>query len=85
LDATACYAENFDIFCSVVNEFDGEDASSITMLQDIFQDSNELKMLETDSVYIRENFSFSVAVCNKVGNDQKFIVRNNKINQRHSR
>jgi hypothetical protein len=52
------YAENFKIFCSVVNEFDGDDASSITILQDIFQDSNELKVLRTDLAYISANFSF---------------------------
>jgi hypothetical protein len=46
------------IFCSVVNEFEGDDASSVTVLQDIFQDSNELKVLRTDLAYIRENFSF---------------------------
>jgi hypothetical protein len=38
LDATVYYAENFEVFCSVVNEFDGNHASSITILQDIFQD-----------------------------------------------
>jgi hypothetical protein len=38
LDATVYYAEKFEIFCSVVNEFEGDDASSITILQDIFQD-----------------------------------------------
>jgi hypothetical protein len=48
LDATVYYAENFKIFCSVVNEFDRDDASSITMLQDISQDSGELKVLRTD-------------------------------------
>jgi hypothetical protein len=31
LDATVYYAENFEIFCCVVNEFDGDDASSITI------------------------------------------------------
>jgi hypothetical protein len=40
LDTTVCYAENFEIFCSVVNEFGGDVTSSITILQDIFQDSN---------------------------------------------
>jgi hypothetical protein len=55
LDATVYYAENFEIFCSVVNEFDGDYASSITILQDIFQDSNELKVLRTDLAYIRAN------------------------------
>jgi hypothetical protein len=44
--------------CSVVNEFNGDNASSITTLQDIFQDSNELKVLRTDLAYIRANFSF---------------------------
>jgi hypothetical protein len=52
------YAENCVIFCSVVNEFDKDDASSITILQDIFQYSNELKVLKTDLAYIRANFSF---------------------------
>jgi hypothetical protein len=57
LDATVYYAENFGIFCSVVNEFDREDALSITILQDIVQDSNELKVLKTDLAYIRANCS----------------------------
>jgi hypothetical protein len=38
LDATVYYGENFEIFCSVVNEFDVDDASSVTIMQDIFQD-----------------------------------------------
>jgi hypothetical protein len=58
LDAIVYYAENFEIFCSVANEFDGDDATSIATLQDIFQDSNELKVLKTDLAYIRENFKF---------------------------
>jgi hypothetical protein len=58
LDATVYYAENFETFCSVVNEFDGDDASSITMLQYIFQYSNELKVVKTDLAYICANFSF---------------------------
>jgi hypothetical protein len=52
------FEENFEIFCSVVNEFDGDDASSITISQDIFWDSNELKVLTSDLAYIRANFSF---------------------------
>jgi hypothetical protein len=55
LDAIVCYAEKCEIFCSVVNEFDADDATCITILQDIFQDSNELKVLTTDLVYIRTN------------------------------
>jgi hypothetical protein len=83
LDATVYYAENFEIFCSVVNEFDGGDASSVTILQDIFQDSNELKVLKTDLAYIHANFSFLSQSITKVGNDHKFILRNYKRNQRH--
>jgi hypothetical protein len=52
------YVEHFVIFCSVINEFYNDDASSITILQDIFQYSNELKVLKTDLAYIRANFSF---------------------------
>jgi hypothetical protein len=65
----------------VVSELDRDDASSITILQDIFKDSNELKVLETDLVYIHENFSFFVAVYNKTGKSHIFVVRNNKRNQ----
>jgi hypothetical protein len=39
----------------VVNELD---ASCIAILQDIFKDSNVLKVLETDLAYIHANFSF---------------------------
>jgi hypothetical protein len=52
------YAENFEIKCSVVNELDRDDASSIYILQNMFKDSNELKVLKTDLVYIHANFSF---------------------------
>jgi hypothetical protein len=58
LDANVYYTENFEIFCSVINVFDGDDATSITILQDIFQDSNELMVLKPDLSYIRANFSF---------------------------
>jgi hypothetical protein len=58
LDAIEYYAENFESFCSVISEFDRDDASSITILQDIFQDSDELKVLKTDLTCIHENFSF---------------------------
>jgi hypothetical protein len=76
------YAENLEISCSVVNELDRDNASSITILQDIFKDSNELKVLKTDLAYIHANFSF-ITVYNKVGKDHKFVVRNNKGNQQH--
>jgi hypothetical protein len=42
----------------VVNEFDGDYASSVTIFQDIFQNSSESKVLKTDLAYIRANFSF---------------------------
>jgi hypothetical protein len=42
-----------EICCSVVN-----DTSSIAILQDIFKDSNELKVLKTDLAYVHANFSF---------------------------
>jgi hypothetical protein len=43
---------------SVVNEFDRDYASSITILHDTFKDSNEVKVLKTDLSYILANFSF---------------------------
>lgn len=49
----------------------------VAILQEMFNDSNELKILRTD-------FQFSVTINNKAGKDDKFVVRNNKIN-RHSR
>jgi hypothetical protein len=58
LDATVYYAGNFEIFCSVLNEFGGDDAYLVTILQDIFQDSNDLKLLRTYLAYICANFSF---------------------------
>jgi hypothetical protein len=48
LDAIVYYAENFKIFCSVVNELERDDASSVALLQDIFKDSNELRVLKSD-------------------------------------
>jgi hypothetical protein len=40
LDAAVYYVDSFEIVCSVVNEFDGDDASSVTILQGIYQDWN---------------------------------------------
>jgi hypothetical protein len=34
------------------------DASSVTILKDIFKDPNELKVLKTELAYIHANFSF---------------------------
>jgi hypothetical protein len=69
----------------VVNKLVRDDASSVAILQDIFKDSNESKLLKTDLAYINANFKFSVAVYNKVGKGNIFVVRNNKRNQQHSR
>jgi hypothetical protein len=44
------------LFCS--NKLDRDDPSSIAILQGIFKDSNELKVLKTDLTYIHANFSF---------------------------
>jgi hypothetical protein len=51
-------AENIDIFCSIVNELERNNAFSIVILQEIYNDSNELKALEADLAYIHANFSF---------------------------
>jgi hypothetical protein len=59
LDSAVCYAENIGISCSVANELNMDDASSITIIfRDGFNDSNEIKLLKTDLAYIHENFSF---------------------------
>jgi hypothetical protein len=58
LGAIVCYAESFEIFCSLVNELDKDDASSVATLQDVYKDSYKLNMLKTDLGHIRENFTF---------------------------
>jgi hypothetical protein len=45
----------------------------------MFNDSDALKALKTDLVYIHANFSFLIATHNEVENDVS-IARNNKIN-----
>jgi hypothetical protein len=84
LDATVYYAETFEILCSVVNEFDGDDGSSITILQDIFQDSNEFKVLKTDLAHIRANFSFLSQSITKLEMTTNLLSETLR-NQRHSR
>jgi hypothetical protein len=42
----------------VVNKPDKDDASSTAILEEIFNDSNELEVLKTDLAYIDANFSF---------------------------
>lgn len=49
--------------------------------QQMFNDSDALKALKTDLVYIHANFSFLIATHNEVENDVS-IARNNKINNR---
>jgi hypothetical protein len=46
LDAIVYFAENSEIFSSVVSEIDRDDASSVSILQDIFKNSNVLKVLQ---------------------------------------
>jgi hypothetical protein len=41
----------------MANELDRHDASSTEILQCVFKDSYELKMLKTDLAYIHENFN----------------------------
>jgi hypothetical protein len=53
-----CYAENFETFCSLANELDRDDAASVAIFQDIFKESNELKVLKTDLVCIHANLIF---------------------------
>jgi hypothetical protein len=65
---------NFEILCSVINEIFRGDASSIAMLQEIFNDSNEPKVLGLHS----GKFHFYVAVYNKTGKSHKFVVKNSK-------
>lgn len=48
LEATACYVETFETVVFGINERDGHDASSIAVLQNMFYDSNEFKVLKTD-------------------------------------
>jgi hypothetical protein len=62
MDATLYYAENFELFYSVVSDLDKDDASCIAMLQEMFNDSNEVKVLKTDLIYIHAKFHFSVTV-----------------------
>jgi hypothetical protein len=50
-------AENFEIICSVVNEL-CRDISFVAIQQEIFNDSNELKVLKVDLDYIHANISF---------------------------
>jgi hypothetical protein len=65
-------------FCSVVNEPDRDDAASVKILQEIFNDSTEPKVLKTDIAYIHANSA--VTVHTKVGENHIFAAQN-KINQ----
>lgn len=62
MDVTVYYAENFELFYSVVCDLDRDDASCIRMLQGMFNDSNEVKVLKTNVIYIHAKFQFSVTV-----------------------
>jgi hypothetical protein len=56
LDAIVYYAQNSEIFCSVANELVRDVVSSISILQEVFNDSNVLKVLETNLIYFHANF-----------------------------
>lgn len=58
-DATVHYAENFENICSILKEFDSNDSDPTTILQHVFKDENEWKMLKKLSW---PTFKFSVAV-----------------------
>jgi hypothetical protein len=58
LYAIVYYAGNFEINCFVVNELRRDNASFVAILQEIFNDSNELKALKADLDYIHANISF---------------------------
>jgi hypothetical protein len=49
------YGEIFEISCSVVSERCRDGASSVAILREICNDSNELKVLMTGMAYIRAN------------------------------
>jgi hypothetical protein len=53
----------------VVNEFDRDDA----ILQEIFTDPNELKVLKTDLAYIHSNFSFLSLSITKLENTTNLL------------
>jgi hypothetical protein len=53
------------------------------ILQQMFTDSNALKALKTDLIYVHANFIvLFIAAYNKVETDDIFVVRNNKTNHR---
>lgn len=60
--------ENSEIFYLLVSEFDGNDASCVGLLQEVFKDSNEMKVLNGLGLHSCK-IQFSVTVYyNKVRN-----------------
>jgi hypothetical protein len=84
LYAIVYYAEHFEIFCSVVNAFDMDDTSCTAILQEIFNDSKELRVLKSDLVYIHANFSFLSHSINKLEETTNLLSEVFKLNQ-HTR
>ena len=66
VDAVKYYATNFELVYFVVNELDREDASSIAILQDVFQTPSELTALKNDLVFISANFCFLSDIITKL-------------------
>jgi hypothetical protein len=73
LDAVVYCAENLEIFCSVMNEFDRDDVFSFVILQDILKGSDELMMLKTDLAHIHANFSFLSQSVTKAGKAKNLL------------
>jgi hypothetical protein len=76
LNAVVNYAGKSETFCSIVNEIDRGDASSIGILQEIVRDSN-------DEACIHVNLSYLLQSIMKLEN-YITAVRNNKINPQYS-
>ena len=52
------YAKHYKVVYSVINELDGEDASSIAIPQDTFQTPNDVTTLKPDLAFISANLCF---------------------------
>ena len=78
VDAVKYYATNFELVYSVVNELDREDASSIAILQDVFQTPSELTALKTDLVFISANFCFLSDIITKLEKSKLLLTESLK-------
>jgi hypothetical protein len=51
------HEEGVDIFCSVANELESNEASYVAILQEIYSDSNGRKLWEIDLAFVLANFN----------------------------